>query len=95
LIVYMHHMRLDIDTDTERSYYNWCDVQLLFAVYLVLLQSKPVPTLTNIFKDPSEVDRLLDMVEMVLERVPFESLTIKNSLMLLRTERQGFESGLH
>jgi hypothetical protein len=72
LIIYTHRMRFESASKVELSYYNWCDTQMLFAAYLVILQLKSNPTLTMVLKDFGEINWLLDTVEGMLEGAPYE-----------------------
>jgi hypothetical protein len=68
-------------------YHSWCELQLLVGSYAVLLQVQTVPSLAPIFGSHLEIDRLLDVAETVLSRVPFVSLSTIQTLEMLKNIR--------
>lgn len=75
----------------ERTWRSWCDIQLLFAAYLILLQAKSAPALMPVFRNVGEVDGLLDRVERIFESLAVQSVKVEMSLAILRNERHNFD----
>lgn len=70
-----------------QPYHSWCELQLLVGSYAVLLQVQSVPALAPMFRDLGEIDSLLDAGEVVLSRVPFNSLSTWRTLEILTNIR--------
>ncbi|KAF5529810.1 C6 zinc finger domain-containing protein [Fusarium mexicanum] len=94
LIIHVHKMDAELSTTTEKAFVSWCDIQMLFAVYMVVLQLKTASPQRRGFKDAGEIESLLDTVMHVMERAPFTSANIERSLVIMKQERQGFSSAM-
>ncbi|EQB54049.1 hypothetical protein CGLO_06159 [Colletotrichum gloeosporioides Cg-14] len=93
--LFVHFSCISMDSQSskmERSYRSWCDIQLLFAAYLVLVQVKSVPALVPIFRVLGDVENLLDQAERMFELFPVDSLKIRKSLEVLRSQRQNLDA---
>ncbi|KAJ0326014.1 hypothetical protein Brms1b_000231 [Colletotrichum noveboracense] len=92
--LFVHFSCISMDSQSskmERSYRSWCDIQLLFAAYLVLVQVKSVPALVPIFRVLGDMENLLDQAERMFELFPVDSLKIRKSLEVLRSQRQNLD----
>lgn len=83
---------IDPASRAEEAYRNWCQFQLLFASYLVILQVKSLPSLGPIFRTIGEPEKLLDLVESVFENTRITSTKLQWSLEILRNARHNFET---
>ncbi|KAI8238999.1 Hexose transporter HXT13 [Colletotrichum sp. SAR 10_99] len=93
--LFVHFSCISMDSQSskmERSYRSWCDIQLLFAAYLVLVQVKSVPALVPIFRVLGDMENLLDQAERMFELFPIDSLKIRKSLEVLRSQRQNLDA---
>ncbi|KAL1864271.1 hypothetical protein VTK73DRAFT_6002 [Phialemonium thermophilum] len=90
LIIYFSYISAEPVHVIRGSWRSWFHSQLLFAVYLILLQARVVPSLGPVLRNIGDVDGLLDRVEALLELSPIRSLKEGKSLEILRNERDNF-----
>ncbi|KAL1896368.1 hypothetical protein Sste5346_004753 [Sporothrix stenoceras] len=77
----------------EDIFGSWCNLQMLFAAYLILLQVRSVPSLMPVFRNIGDMDALLDKVERAFTTHPIhKSLVLDKTLAILQDERRNFEA---
>lgn len=76
----------------KKSARSWCEYQLLFAAFLVILQTKGQEVFEPVFRIVGHAERLLDRVEGTFELASMESAILQQSLGVLRSVRQGFDA---
>ncbi|KAK9360201.1 hypothetical protein V1504DRAFT_434083 [Lipomyces starkeyi] len=65
---------------SARWYLSWCDIQVLMAAFMVLLQVRVTSLMDYILSPAGNLDNILDMAEVVLEDAPFVSVGVKRIL---------------
>lgn len=73
-------------------YRNWCDYQLLFAAYFVILQAKALEVFEPIFRNVKDAETLLDQVEEMHDPHFSEALILMRNQTTLKRVRREFDA---